>query len=132
MCVCVCVCVCVWVFGVVCGFLGLCVCGLCGGLCVCVWMCVWVCVWVFVCVCVGVCVCGLCGGLCGCVCVCASGNADGSATVRTIVGRAEISTATMCAMNRTAYRCSAMILGSHGTQHLARPVRSQSAPQDWH
>ena len=59
--------------------------------------------------------------MCGCVCVgggkCASGNADRTATVRMIVGRAEIRTAKMCARDRTAYRGSAMIPGSHDTQH---------------
>jgi hypothetical protein len=66
-------------------------------------------------VCVGVCV----GCVCVCVCgwVCASGNADRAATVSMTVRRAEISTAKMCAKDRTACRGSAMIPGSHDTQH---------------
>jgi hypothetical protein len=55
--------------------------------------------------------------------VCASGNADRTATVRIVVGRAEISTAKMCAKNRTGDRCSAMIPGSHDTQHSVQPVK---------
>ena len=80
-----------------------------------VWVGVRVCAWVYV----GVRVCG---------CVCASGNADRTATVRMIVGREGISTAKMCAKDRTAYRGSAMIPGSHDTQHST--VCGQSAPHD--
>jgi hypothetical protein len=58
-----------------------------------------------------------------CGCVRASGNVDRTATVRIIVGGAEISTAKMCTKDRTAYRCSAMIPGSHDTQHSVLPAK---------
>jgi len=67
----------------------------------------------------------VCVGGCACVgvrvgvrvCGCASGNTDRTAMVRMIVGRAGISTAKMCAKDRTACLGSAMIPGSHDTQH---------------